>query len=386
MGGLSRSPLAVVLGDLELVQALGRAGIRSVAVGPPDSKVRHSRYVVDGIDGPGLAGLEPENDALVERLLAFAATQPRPPIAFCDSDEALHFLARNRAALDGPLRLFLPSTELIRRLTDKALFQALAERTGLPVPPARWLVPSVTDAPDDLRFPLVLKPVPRRTARWRELAGDAKAMRVGSQEELAELWPRFAASDIAVLAQEEVPGPETEILSYHVYVDPDGEIAGEFTGRKIRTYPLELGMSTALVTTADEHVAQLGRDFVERIELRGPAKLDFKRAPDGELRLLEVNPRFTLWVHAGAVAGVNLPAIMHADLAGAPRPPRATGRPGVRWVSLHGDRDAARAAGMGNSRWLAWALRCETNSAFSWGDPGPLLGRIAAVRGRAGHA
>jgi hypothetical protein len=83
---------------------------------------------------------------------------------------------------------------------------------------------------------------------------------------------------------------------------------------------------------------------------------------------------------------VNLPALMHADLTGTPRPPHTAGRPGVRWVSLRGDRDAARAAGMGKSRWLAWALRCETNSAFSWGDPGPLLGRIAGTRGRASDA
>jgi D-aspartate ligase len=386
MGGMRGSPLAVVLGDLELVHALGRAGVRSVAVGPPESKLRHSRYVADGVDAPSPGQLEPDDGELVERLLAFAAAQPQPPVVFCDSDEALDFLARNRAVLAGPLRLFLPPTELIRRLTDKALFQALAERLELPVPPAAWLVPSVTAPPTDLSFPLVVKPVPHRDARWRALAGDAKAMRVGTQAELEELWPRFAGADISVLAQQEVPGPETEILSYHVYVDPDGEIAGEFTGRKIRTYPLELGMSTALVTTADQRVTRLGRDFIGRIGLHGPAKLDFKRGPDGELRLLEVNPRFTLWVHAGAVAGVNLPALMYADLIGAPRAPRAAGRPGVRWVSLRGDRDAARASGMGKSRWLAWALRCETNSAFSWGDPGPLLGRIAGARGRTGDA
>src|SRR4051794_14860168 len=88
MGGLRGSPLAVVLGDLELVQALGRAGVRSVAVGPADSKVRHSRYVVAGVDAPTPGELEPDDGALVERLLAFAAAQPQPPIVYCDSDEA----------------------------------------------------------------------------------------------------------------------------------------------------------------------------------------------------------------------------------------------------------------------------------------------------------
>jgi D-aspartate ligase len=383
VGGMRGYPLAVVMGDLELVQALGRAGIRSVVVGPPDSRIRHSRYVVDAIDAPRWRHLDPGDDTLIERLLDLAARQDKPPVVYYDSDEALDFLARNCATLEGPLRLHMPSSELIRQMTDKALFQALGEQLDLPVPPAQWLVPSVTDPPPGLPFPLMLKPVPRRDASWRDLAGDAKALRVADRDELDALWPRLAADEIAVLGQEEVPGPETEILSYHVYVDRDGEIAGDFTGRKIRTFPLEHGMSTALITTADERVARLGRDYTRRIGLRGPAKLDFKRAPDGELKLLEVNPRFTLWVHAGAVAGVNLPALMHAELSGLPRPARSAGRAGVRWVSLPTDRDAAVATGMTRARWYAWALRCETNSSFSWGDPGPLIARFAGGRRRA---
>jgi D-aspartate ligase len=127
------------------------------------------------------------------------------------------------------------------------------------------------------------------------------------------------------------------------------------------------------VTTDDPEVARLGREILRRLGLRGPAKLDFKRTPAGELRLLEVNPRLTLWVHAGARAGVNLPALMYADLTGDRLPEPRTARPGVRWVSLRRDREAARAAGIPFRRWLPWALRCETNSAFAWTDPAPLL-------------
>src|SRR5215470_19812901 len=48
-------------------------------------------------------------------------------------------------------------------------------------------------------------------------------------------------------------------------------------------------------------------DLVDALEwLTGVAKPDFKRAPDGRLLLLEINPRFNLWHHLGAVAGVNL--------------------------------------------------------------------------------
>src|SRR3712207_372716 len=133
------------------------------------------------------------------------------------------------------------------------------------------------------------------------IAGSAKALRLDSPEELRALWPRLAAVGLEVLAQELVPGPETRIESYHVYVDGQGEIVGEFTGQKIRTYPLEYGVSTA-VTTADlPDVASLGRELTRRLNLRGVAKFDFKRGPNGRLYLLEINPRFNLWHHAGAI-------------------------------------------------------------------------------------
>jgi hypothetical protein len=72
-------------------------------------------------------------------------------------------------------------------------------------------------------------------------------------------------------------------------------------------------------------------DLVDALEwLTGGAKLDFKSAPDGRLLLLEINPRFNLWHHLGAVAGVNLPALVYADLVGLPRPATRPARAGAR--------------------------------------------------------
>jgi D-aspartate ligase len=47
-----------------------------------------------------------------------------------------------------------------------------------------------------------------------------------------------------------------------------------------------------------------------RLGVRGVAKLDIKRDDRGRLHLLEINPRSNLWHDPGAVAGVNLPAMV----------------------------------------------------------------------------
>ena len=115
-------------------------------------------------------------------------------------------------------------------------------------------------------------------------------------------------------------------------------------------------------------------------ELRGVAKLDFKRAPDGARKLLEVNPRFNLWHHPGALAGVNLPALVYERLHGGPAPAAGVARAGVTWCSSH-DLQAARAAGVGLVPWARWVAGCDAISGLAWNDPFPLP-RAAAWRAR----
>src|SRR5215210_1181313 len=117
--------------------------------------------------------------------------------------------------------------------------------------------------------------------------------------------------------------------------------AAASTGRKIRTRPVRFGATTALVITDDPDLQAFGRDVIDRLALTGPLKIDVKRDPQGAIWLLEVNARFTLWAHPGALAGVNLTAVAYADLTGTP-PPVVAPRPGVRWCDPLQDLAAAR--------------------------------------------
>src|SRR3954447_13778762 len=348
----------VLIGDSDMVRALGLAGLRCVLAAPPEDIARHSRFVVERID--------------VDDLEAHAHGQDEPPVLFVQSDEGLLLLSRNRDRLLGPYRATLPDAELVEDLTDKARFQELATRLGLDVPCAAPLEDGA-----GLRPPFVVKPR-LRDERWRELAGDAKALVAADRVALAALRTRLDDADIRAIAQELVPGPETHISTYHLYRAADGSILGEFTGRKVRTRPAAMGRSTAVVITDDPDVRARGREVVETLGLVGPAKVDFKRDERGVPRLLEVNARFTLWVHPGALAGVNLAAIAYADLTGAPRCAQAVIRPGVRWCDPVQDAAAVRDTGGSLLGWARFALGSEAYCAASLDDPLPVLrGRLA---------
>lgn len=373
MNGISRGrTVACVMGSMDLVRPLGLAGIRCAVVAEPGSAPLYSRFVEAAV---------PRNDSwandaagLAEALLRFGSAQSEPPVLFYEQDADLLLVSRHRDRLATAFRFVIADPMLVEDLVDKGRFQALAERLHLPVPATRRIQAATSSEPVplDLRFPVIVKPLTRSEA-WEAIGGEFKAIQIDVPEAMRALWPRLAAAGVEFVVQEMVPGPETCIESYHVYVDARGGIAAEFTGRKIRTYPLSCGHSTALMITDASDVAALGRKLVERLDLRGVAKFDFKRGPDGRLHLLEVNPRFNLWHHLGAVAGVNIPAIVYADMVGAPRPATGRARAGACWCTLSKDLRAARASGVPLHAWLIWALGCEAKSVVAWDDPMPYL-------------
>jgi D-aspartate ligase len=366
----AHKPLACVMGDIDLVRALGLAGIRCAVLARPGSPALYSRFNRRDLS---LENVSDRVEDRVESLMRFGAAQPEPPVLFYQDDSQLLLVSRHRERLGQAFRFVIADSTLVEDVVDKVEFQELARRLHLPVPAALRVHPAGSSpAAIDLHFPVIIKPLFPRD-RWATIAGWHKALPIGTPEQLRELWPRLAAADLNLLVQEQIPGSEARIESYHVYVDREETIVGEFTGRKIRTYPESCGHSTALEITDAGDVAALGRAIVQKLKLRGVAKLDFKRGPDGRLHLLEINPRFNLWHHLGAAAGVNLPALVYADATGLPRPNVARARTGVQWCYFPKDLPAARAGGMPISTWLLWVLRCEAKPLLTWDDPMPLL-------------
>jgi len=363
--------LAVVMGDIDLVRPLALAGVRSALFAGRGDPAAFSRHVVARIRWRDHWR---DQDGVADELLAFARTQEQRPLLVPQTDGDLVAVSRQRARLQHAFHFTLAEPELVESLVDKERFAGLARDLGLPVPPSRRLDPARDGVEDvDLRFPLVIKPLVRDHARWSWVEAAAKAVEVSTSEALLALWPRLVELGVEVLAQEQIAGPESAIESHHAYVGPDGAVVAEFTGRKIRTRPRRFGHTTALRITAEDDVAALGREILAAIGLRGVAKVDFKRAPDRRLHLLEVNARFNLWHHPGAVAGVNLPALAHADLTGTPRPAIEPIRAGVTWCLPLGDVRAARSEGVGLAAWLGFLARCEARSGMALDDPFPFL-------------
>ena len=384
---------ACVLGGLSIIRALGRAGIPVACVVTPETKEQPSlsRYVRRSVTAPGAVS-DPEG--LVAELLRFSASLSTPPVLFVDNDDDLLFVSRNRERLAPYFQFGLPSPELLEDLVDKRRFATLAKRMNLPTPETHVIAQGTATRDPRvrtwIRFPCIVKPGLR--THWfgsqvaQHVIRTQKAICVRSHAELQELAVGLESHPSDFILQPLIEGGEDQIVTYHAYV-ADGVVVADFTGRKVRTVPREYGFSTYIQITDDERVRRLGRDVVARLCFRGVIKLDFKEdRRDGALYLLEANPRFNLWHHPAAIAGVNLPALVYQDIVspGSVRPDAHRVRPGVRWMWAFADLGECRATGELHAfRWLRELASADVVEDLCWNDPMPGVARLVGrVRDR----
>lgn len=377
-------PPVVLIGDLTLVRPLGHAGIPVVLVtADPDEPTLRSRYVGASCLVPGFEGTA--RAETLERLLAIADAAARElgcklPL-FCGSDAHLEVVYGGRRAIEEAFLVLLNDEKLAWALLDKRRFAALCERASLAAPKTADPERPLAEAVAELREPLLVKP--RRKGGFRRLrdalfGGTAKARVFATRRELLA-HPLVAAHAGELLVQELVEtGPEG-LLSFHAVADEGGTLLAWFCGKKLRTYPPFGGESAYIETIDAPEVVLAGRDVAAKLGLRGPFKIDFARdARTGELFVLEVNARFSLWHYLGAKSGVNLPAVAYEHLVYGLAPTRpARARPSQRWLHAYRDYHAfceERGARASAASWLRSVAHPRLAfDVFAWDDPKPFF-------------
>jgi D-aspartate ligase len=376
-------PPVVLLGGLNIVRALGMAGI-PVIIASCERRTPSmaSRYCTGTIALPPLGTDAASRAAVVESLVRagrrLAAQHGAPVPLFYDNDDRLALVQDYRAALEPHFALLLNEPALGAALLDKSLFQGLAERCALPVPRRiDW------DALAAESGPVVVKP--KLKIAWdhssvhHQLFGGAGKARVfdSGGEARANALVQQLAGQLAF--QEYVPGEDDAIWSFHGFAAPGGEVLEWFIGRKIRTFPALTGDSSYLRLARDEALAALGRDIAARLALAGIFKMDFKRsAATGRFYLLEINTRFNLWHYLGARNGVNLPRVACDFFNGKKVPERSRATTRYRWLCMRFDwrafKELRERGELNAAQWL-WSLAQapKVYEIFSWSDPLPFL-------------
>jgi D-aspartate ligase len=331
-------PAVVVGGTLNalgVVRSLASGGVPTLLLEEtdrcPGRWSRHCRFVsVPSIEGR----------ALVDALLALADRIGYRPVLFLTDDRSVETVSSFREDLAASLHVQLPPKAAMPVLADKAAFQRLAEREGLPMPRSVTLRDS-TEASllDGLTPPLVIKPANKA----RVLNSDIeRAVRVDTVQEAREVVQQRVQRAGGLIAQEWIDGPDTEIYFALFVCDAESRVKAYFQGRKVVCEPPRIG-STALCVEANDPTGELERitrRYLSSVGYVGVGGLEFKRdRRNGGFVIIEPTVgRTDAQAEIATLRGVNIPLAAYCTALGQPIEPERRAAAPVAWRSSRAHR------------------------------------------------
>jgi predicted ATP-grasp superfamily ATP-dependent carboligase len=278
----------------------------------------HSRF------GKKVQVADTKAPGIVQDLLSLAPTFQgvKPVLMLTEEKTVLHVSAARDALAPFYQFLFCPHPQLVA-LQSKEGFAEAAQQAGSPVPRGVVLRCSADLAAiDALQYPCVFKPLEQNEAYSRQFK---KAYKVQSAAEVATLYQQIEPVLSEMIVQEWLEGPDSAIYFCLAFYDHNSKLVQSFTGRKLRSWPLQVG-GTAACTSAPEAAAELEAltsQFVRAIGYTGLIGMEFKfDANRGGYYMIEPTVGRTDYQHEIAtLSGTNLMAAIVAFFAGEPTPP-----------------------------------------------------------------
>lgn len=364
---------------LYAVREAARAGYSVLGVGAPGAPGLWSRFLADRIVA------ETAEDRVAAILQRVERKGARKPVLIVTSDQDLEaVLARANELADYVHLQGSYQDGLASQIMDKDSFYQLCKSQGV-VFPALWsaTVDQASQYRDQITYPTMIKPA--RIQDVKHLMAGQKGWIVKTASDFDTVLPRIPDEAGMLLMQEIVSGPESNITLWCGYLDQTGQVRQRFTARKLRQYPPGFGSASLVQSETCAETAEIAERLLSALGYRGIAAAEFKRHPEtGELKIIEVNPRPSLWFSVSTHAGVPLVETAVAEARGAPLPALAKQKDGVLWRYTAKDL-ASRMFYALNKDFVLPApsmaqktpVTARADVTGAWDDPAPGLGELA---------
>ncbi len=325
-------PFAVILGlsptGLYAVRELGRAGIPIAGVAEGVQCGARSKFLTIH---PVISADESDG-SIVERLVSLARLRQAKGVLIPASDRFIELVVSHRDRLSECYEFQASySPQAYQSIVDKARLLDLCRAHDLDYPMYYECDRNrLGTLDDDLQFPIIVKPA--LIHRVKAFMAGRKVLIARTRSEFTDIRAGLPDADTTWLVQEIVPGPESNITLYCAYFDRLGQPHHAFTARKLRQYVPGFG-SASLVLSADlEETRELSEFILQKVGFQGIVGTEFKRDPrDGKLKMIEINPRPTLWFGVSYAAGKRISLAAFRDLTNQPMPPDQKQQDGVLW-------------------------------------------------------
>ncbi len=289
-------------------------------------------------------------------------------------DVTAELVSRHKPELAKFVRIPLVDYPVFMRARDKSQTMKIAQAHAIPIPhtyfPEEEKIDEIAREAD---YPVLIKPNVSVGARGLTKVKDAR--------ELKELYPLVVARYGPSIIQEFIPQTGLQYKTQYL-LDREGEVKAWVVYSKIRHYPVEGGVSTLNCTVAREDIAVLGKQLLHAMEWYSYADIDLITDPrDGQVKVMEVNPRITGSVKICFEAGVDFAKMLVALAMGCEVEPVKgyqvgiyLRHPGLDLIWFWKSKDRLKA----NPSWFWFWGKNLRYDVWSFNDPGPFVAYVVA--------
>lgn len=225
-------------------------------------------------------------------------------IIFPMDDDVLEIVMNNYEELQGLCSIPVPERKYYLKASDKGKSVSLAEEAGINCPKTYYVSEeiSIEEMAENIKFPVVIKP--------RQSSGSRGIRVANSKEELIKEYYNINLEHPSPIIQEKIgTGIRYDVCMLYDY---NHKLKAAFVQKELRHFPLEMGPSTIQEGIISQKLVDLARSIMDKLNWTGIVELEFMQdSNDGELKFMEINPRFWGSLEAAILSGVDFPWLLY---------------------------------------------------------------------------
>lgn len=212
---------------------------------------------------------------IVDELVKLGAQISGRPLLLLSEEKTVAAVSENREKLAEYFQFILPTHAQLLGLQSKSDFQTMAEESGCLIPKALIMSKATDDDANSLAFPCVFKPLYQDKAYSQRFK---KAYKMHNWEDVKALYAEISPIMPDMILQEWIEGEDSDIYFNLMYIAENGQVVTSFSGRKVRSWPLNVGGTASCTSTKEHHeiLHQHTKKFVDSIGYIGLIGMEFK--------------------------------------------------------------------------------------------------------------
>ena len=281
---------------LSTAYSLWKEGIYAICLADEEEEIRQSRFIK--------RFYPQQKGKIYEQILAIIQSE-QIGLIIPMSDYFSELLSKHNVELESEYNCHVPvpNHEIFIQGADKEKLMAFCEQNGFPHPRTRALnATNIEEVAQYVQFPALIKPNRSVGARGIKL--------VHSLDELKRNYPAIHKTYGDATLQEYVDSKDAPYYNVMLYRSKNGQIIGSTIIEILRFFPIKGGSSSLCRTIEAPELKDICEKVLHILNWEGMADFDVLKAPDGEYKIIEINPRVPASLRAADIAGVNFPMIM----------------------------------------------------------------------------